>query len=353
LHGRARAAKLGAVHLDVRGHPLHTRALAVTLAQGPDARLDARAYVLDVRKRGFVPVAGDLQGSGIIHHMTLAGVVDPATATLERVTAAQPSVAFEPTAVTEGESCRDPIRRIEALAGTALDAGYARRLAAEIGGPRGCSHVLTLGHFLGASVAWSLERDRELHGSAPVRPLAQRVFRRDLVVDGHERATGRIELAAQLTELHFAPSSPLAMPMDRFALEVEIRARVEVGIPSFVLETVDVAERRRGIADLAHAEWRPRTEATSWLAGQRLGPGITAEILRRVGPEPDDRPLTDVLLMLAPTLIQCSAALSDTWPLAAQENPTLVGIGGLPDSCYMWREGGALLRARTASEGSR
>src|SRR2546428_8763583 len=50
--------------------------------------------------------------------------------------AEQRSVAFEPSAVTAGESCRDPIDRIAALAETRLDDGWARRLADAIGGPR-------------------------------------------------------------------------------------------------------------------------------------------------------------------------------------------------------------------------
>jgi hypothetical protein len=350
LRERPGAAKLDHVHLDVRGHPLHTRALAVTLTQRADARLDAHAYVLDVRKRGFVPVAADLQGSGIIHHMTIEAVVDPTSATLERVSAAQPSVAFEPSAVTAGESCRDPVARIEALAGSRLDADYGHRLAAAIGGPRGCSHVLTLGHLLGASIAWALARDRDLHGLTPIRPAGQRVFRRDIVVDGHERTNGRLELAAQLTELHLAPAPALAMPMDRFARELEIRALAEVDLSSFTLSALRVAERQRGPADLATAPWQTRSATTAWLEGQRLGAGITAELLRRFGAEPGDRPLLDVLLMLAPALIQCSAALSDAWPLAAQANPSLIGMQGLPDSCYMWRRDGALLRARTTGQ---
>jgi len=52
--------------------------------------------------------------------------------------------------------------------------------------------------------------------------------------------------------------------------------------------------------------------------------------------------------MLAPTLVQCMAALSETWALGAASNPTVIGIGGLPDSCYMWRTDGALARTRVA-----
>src|SRR5262245_52618545 len=128
------------MRLEVRGHPLHTRALSIALTERADGKLDVASYVLDLRKRGFVPVAGDLQTSGIVHHMRLDGIVDPQSRVLERIEASQPSVAFEPSALSRGESCRDPIARIGEVMGAALDSDFSRRAGAAIGGPRGCSH---------------------------------------------------------------------------------------------------------------------------------------------------------------------------------------------------------------------
>ena len=340
------------MRLEARGHPLHTRALSVVLAARADGRLDVHGAVLDLRKRGFVPVAGDLQGAGVIHDMRLAGKIDPGSATLETLAAEQRSVAFEASAVTGGESCRDPIDRIAALAGTRLDDGWARRLGDAIGGPRGCSHLLTLGHLLGSSAAWALARERALHGAAPARPAGQRVFRRDVVIDGHESAAAEMQLTAQTTDLHFAPAGAVVRPMERFAEQLEVRLVVEVEFPALTIGRLEAAERRRGAADLEDAAWRARGEAVAWLVGRRLGGGITAELLARLGGAPDDRPLLDTLLMLAPALVQCAAAMSEAWPLAFRTDPSVVAMGGLPDSCYMWRRDGALDRAR-AAEGNR
>jgi hypothetical protein len=64
--------------------------------------------------------------------------------------------------------------------------------------------------------------------------------------------------------------------------------------------------------------------------------------------------LLDTLLMLAPALIQCAAAVSDAFVEAARTAPSLVGLGGLEDSCYMWRRGGVLACARAdGSAGAR
>ena len=329
------------MRLEASGHPLHTRSLSVVVAARAQGLLDVDGVVLDLRKRGFVPVAGDLQGAGIIHDMRLAGVVDAERQILERLAAEQRSVAFEPSAATGGESCRDPVGRIAALAGARLDAGWPRRLAAEIGGPRGCSHLLTLGHLLGSTVAWMLARDRALHGGAPARRPGERVFRRDLVIDGHEPAPGSLELAMQLTDLHFAPAPAGARAMDRFAEQLEVRVMAGVEFPAGTIGRVAAGERRRGRAELATATWRDRGAAVDWLVGERLGTGITAALLARLADAPEDRPLLDALLNLAPALVQCAAAM-------VEAAPSLAGIGGLPDSCWMWRRDGALTRARDA-----
>jgi hypothetical protein len=338
------------VHLDLGGHPLHTRALTVVLTQRGDGRLDVAGTVLDLRERGFVPVGGDLQGSGIIHDMRLHGIVDPASVTLATLAAEQRSVAFEPSAATGGESCRDPIAEVGTLAGARLDAAFGRRVGQGIGGPRGCSHLATLAHLLGASTAWALERDPALVGPRPARAAGERVFRRDVIVDGHEPAPGEVVLGLQLTDLHFAPAPPLAPPMERFAAELEFRALARVDLKGFCLTRIAGAERRRRAADLATASWRERADVLDGLVGLSLGPGVTSTLLARLGDVDADRPLLDGLLMLAPALIQCVAALSEGWVLAAQANPA-VAVGGLPDSCYMWRRGGGLLRARASEPG--
>jgi hypothetical protein len=282
--------------------------------------------------------------------MTLDGIVDPATARLDALAAAQPHVAFEPSAVTQGESCRDPIGRVAGLVGLTLDATWPRRLAAEIGGPRGCSHVLTLAQLAGSTVAWALARDRERFGATPARRPGERVFRRDVIVDGHERDARSMALALQVTDLHYAPAGPAVPSMDRFAEEREVRGLAEVDLGRFALARLQLGDRVRDRATLATAPWHDRTELGERMAGLSLARGVSAALLERLGGRDGDRPVLDGLLMLAPALIQCVAALSDTWPVLAADGRWVVGMGGHPDSCYMWRADGALQRARGAGE---
>ena len=67
--------------------------------------------------------------------------------------------------------------------------------------------------------------------------------------------------------------------------------------------------------------------------------------------------MLDALLQLTPALQQCVAGLEGAWQEAARRasaDPAAgVGVGSFPDSCYMWRRGGALdalRRGRSTSE---
>jgi hypothetical protein len=124
--------------------PIHSRTLDVEVCDTGDGAWVARGELVDLRKSGFAPVAGDLQMSGLLHHMRVHARIDPHTGILEEIDAEQPVVAFESSSLSCGESCRDPVDRIRALAGSTVASGFARHLNETIGGPRGCTHVLTL-----------------------------------------------------------------------------------------------------------------------------------------------------------------------------------------------------------------
>ena len=124
-----------------------------------------------------------------------------------------------------------------------------------------------------------------------------------------------------------------------------------IGAYGVAIASLRLGERVRDRSTLATASWRDRTELAERVTGLSLARGVSAALLERLGGAEDDRPVLDGLLMVAPALIQCVAALSDTWPVLAAEGRWVVGMGGHPDSCYMWRTGGALQRAREAEGG--
>lgn len=340
------------MHLDHRGHPLHSRGLAVAITARHDGKFDVFGEVVDLRKRGFVPVSGNLQPAGIVHHMQLRAVVDPETATLESLVGAQPAIAFEASEATGGESCRDPAARLESLAGATLDAGFSRKLAGAFGGPRGCSHLMVLAHLLSSTVRRALDLERERPVASSGRIGGDRVFRRDLIVDGADGGDHALQLALQLTDLQFAPVRGIAPPMRHFASEFELRLRADINLRNVGLVAIGASQRERTLEDLETATWRDRGDDVAWLVGTPLMSGVGGKLIRAFGDQAEDAPLLDALLNLTPGMHQAMAVMDEGWALTAKAVPTLMGMGGIPDSCYMWRTGGALDKLRNARSGS-
>jgi len=334
------------MHLDHRGHPLHSRGFGISLTQRADGKLDVSGEVVDLRKRGFVPVSGKLQPAGIVHHMQLRGVVDPVSRVLESITGAQPAIAFEASEATGGESCRDPVERLQASAGATLDDGFARKLAEAYGGPRGCSHLLVLTHLAASATRRAIACERARFPSGAERSPGAPVYRRDLIVDGADCGDHRLELAVQLTDLHLAPVHGIASPMESFASELELRLRADIDLRTVRLASIEAAQRERTLDTLESAPWRSRSEDVRWLEGTLMAAGIGGKLIRAHGEREEDRPLLDALLNLTPGMHQAMAVMDEGWALTARAVPTVMGMGGIADSCYMWRSGGALDRLR-------
>jgi hypothetical protein len=300
----------------------------------------AHAVILDLRKRGLVPMAGDLQMAGVIHHMQVEAEIDSERGLLTQIRAEQPRVAFEASPGTGGECCRDPVSRLEALSGSALDDDFAKRLGAHFGGPRGCSHVLTLALCVGSTAGLALAAERARSGAPPRRP-GERIFQRSLSIDGLAAPDGSLELALQLADVHCAPAAADAEPFARLARHYELRIDATLDLDSMTLCRVGAAERSAESAFEVPA-WRDRGGDVAWLAGQGAMGGIARAVLARM-PGAADAPLREALLHLAPTVIQCVPALSERWRArTAARSPGMFASGGMLDSCYMWRRGGFL-----------
>jgi hypothetical protein len=309
--------------------------LSVVVARVAGDRLRVLAEVVDLRKRGFTPVGAALQGAGIIHHMRLEVELAAETLTIERVVERQPVVAFEAGAATLGESCRDVCGRLATLSGAALDQALGDRLRAAIGGPLGCSHILTLAQFVFATVA----------DVAPDVPAATGgSVRRDLVFDGSEQADGGLGIGVQLSDLHGQPAAANAAPSARFAAHRELRLHLVLhGWPATMARLAG-AERRRRREGFSAAPWRDLGALLAPLQDLSLGKGANRTFAARLAGHPA---LRDALLMLTPALIQCRASFPDKWLNVATTAAGHPGLIGMADSCYMWRRGGALERLRT------
>ncbi len=319
------------------GQPLHTRFQSIVARRCDDGELVAEGEHLDLRKRGFVPVGSDLQASGIIHQMNLRATLDLSTPALTGLVSGMAVPAFEPTALTGGETCRDIAGAHRELESLPLDASASRAVAGAMGGVRGCSHLLALTQLMASTMAHAV-RDAD---GWQLRP-ASRLFHRSMTIDGAQPDDGTIELAVQLADIFFAPAAAIANPMDRFRRHYELRLLVRIDLGAVTLRSLEVAERTRERGDLAGARWHRRDGSVADLVGTRFLGGFARRVFEHFPDPAVDRPLVDALLGLAPAFIQVCACFSEDWPSRCLSADTLVGIGGIPDACYMWRRGGAL-----------
>lgn len=342
---------------DTGGYPVHCRTLIVEVLEDEHGRVRALATILDLRKQGWVPTGGELQTAGIVHHMSLDALVDVESGRIERFEPSQQVVAFEASERTAGESCRDPIHLLRGMVGETLGASNARRLRELFGGPLGCSHLLTLAQLVVSFLPEAIAREaRNLRAGQAGREPGERITKRNLVIDAFERRDGNQEIAIQLTDVHTSPFATVVKTLDRFGAQHEVRAIIRVDAATTTISAFDVAERTRGRAELGIATWQSRREELGWLEHRSVMHGLAPELLRRFGADAAREPLLATLINFAPAFVQSLATrVTRMIEEGAREGGGLgamdqAGIGGIPDSCYMWRTGGGMTRRRQSGD---
>lgn len=339
------------------GNPVHCRTLIVEVLQDERGRVRTLATILDLRKQGWIPTGGELQTAGFIHHMSLDVLVDADSGRIERFEPSQQVVAFESSGRTAGDSCRDPIHLLRGMVGETLAAGNARRLREIFGGPLGCSHLLTLAQLVMSFLPEAIGREkRDVPERQHRREPGERIAKRILVIDGFERRDGSQEAAIQLTDVHTLPFAAMAGMLDRFGAQHDVRAIIQVDAAAMTIRAFDVAERVRTRADFGTAVWQNRREELGWLDGHPVMQGLAPELLRRYGTDSAREPLLAALINFAPGLVQSlSTRVTRMIEQEARGGGHLSlgkgsGIGGFPDSCYVWRSGGRMTLMRQAHE---
>jgi len=340
----------------ISGTPVHTRGLTLLVSELGAGRVRALGRVVDLRKSGFNPMFGDVQPAGLIHDMDIIAEVELASGRLEKLSTAQRRVAVEPAPITQGESCRDPAPRLQALVGRSLeDDDFRRELGAVHGGPRGCSHLLTLFQMIADALPPALVRERALRSAGARRREEESVFRRSLLFDGMLRERRAMELAIGLSDWHNAPDAGDAAAPGLVHVH-EVRVHADLDLASARIQKLAAAERARQ-ETWPRDPWVDRSADVAVLVGQPILPGLGSRVLEAFT-RPADRMLAHALLHLAPGFVQCTAVFSELAPgSAGTEAPgrsraarPAIPIGGYTDSCYMWRTGGPLARLREQRE---
>src|SRR5262249_35806021 len=141
-------------------------------------------------------------------------------------------------------------------------------------------------------------------------------------------------------------------PRERLAGRPESRAQADVDLDAMVLRSLRAAERESG-RDAFYGPWRDRSAPLADLAGRSALGGMAAALLERLGQSAPDPPPPDAPRHPAPPPIQCRPPVVERWqsPPGAPR-PGMMAGGGMTDSCYMWRRGGALHRRMVGDLGA-
>ncbi len=325
--------------------PLHTRMITLRLSWGEGGQMVAEGRLVDVRKRGIVPLAGRIQGPGIVHDMAVRVWLDPVELRIARIEPAMLAYPFAAAPQTRGEACPDQLAAVQGLLGLALTKGYGETVMERIGGPRGCFHVLTLLRLLGPTIVWAATRERLLAQSGEERPPApgSPIFSRSVIVDGMRRADMlELDLHGTLCDVHYPPGAD-TLPLDE-ELEAGFEATLDltVGLPAMAVLTASGRIRRSGPGVAAAGAWQP-IDSLGQLGGLALQRGFSARVQELLGDAEGIEPLTHLVLMLAPVVMQCMPSLLDELELRPRHADT---PHAATDSCHMWRAGGPLMSMR-------
>ena len=347
------------MQLPLQGQPLHTRSMLIELSQRADGALRLWGQVIDLRKASFVPMVDELHTAGLIHQMTLELAVDRASRRIDELRVEQPRVAIDASEKTRGESCRDVQPRLQELVGLRFDAAFPAALQRVFGGPRGCTHLLTLLHLMASAIPPALDIEAKQGERVP----EELIFRRSVFVDGHEPQEGRVHLAVQLMDLHTAPRGDVAGGMELLALQHEARVLADLDLSNLRVLDLAALERDRSFATMGEAGWRDEVEKVSALIGRPVLPGFGKAVREHLGGDPGSRQLVDALVQIAPGFVQCTPALSDRMLQAAAREraqgqasaggrkiPDFMTSGGGMNACYMWREDSPLLQITPSAE---
>lgn len=334
----------------VAGEPAHTRCLDLVLRQAEEGRLAFRGDLLDLRKGGFMDLAGHLASAGIIHRMEIHGEFDAATGVIESIGWEQTHVAHESNDATGGECCRDPMQRLEGLVGTTFGSGFVSGLKQHFGGPLGCTHINTLFQQTSALIAGLKDDEQGWQGYAESRQPGDRIASRSVFLDGVGLEGGEaVDLCVRVSDLTLAEVDPAGN--EQLASHDELRLVATVEFAGWSIRAMRAAERCRAASAFDDAEWVARTPEVEDFAGQSLAGGMARTCLERFGGEPANARLLSALLSLAPGMTQVPASLTDSIA------PSRGGYDGSqlagPGPCYMLRAGGPLmesLRSRMDSD---
>jgi hypothetical protein len=314
--------------------------VALRLAWGEAGSIVANGRIFDLRKRGLVPMAGKLQGPGVVHDMAVQLELGYPDLCIRRIQPSMAAYPFAPGPVTHGEGCADRLPDVQRLRGASLRDGYGTTLADQIGGPRGCFHVFTLLRLVGPTIEMVVDREQARRaGDGAVPAAGSPLFARSVIVDGMKGEGLALVLRGLLFDLHYTPGADTLPLEEELEESFEAVADVAVEVPSMEITASAGRVRRSGPGMEVLGDWEP-VATLGGLVGRAMQKGYTAQVQSLFAGQAGTEPLQHLLFMLAPAMMQCFPGLIEELNVRPRR---VEGPHAGTDSCHMWRANGPLL----------
>ncbi len=321
--------------------PLHTRKISLRLVWGAPGAIIVDGRLMDLRKRGIMPIAGKLRGPGIIHDMAVR--VELTYPKLE-IRSIQPTMAAFPFAasrVTRGEGCPDRLPEVQQFVGSSLRDGWGTAVMNVLGGPRGCFHIFTLLRLLGPTAEGVVDREQARRPNHSGAVAGSPMFARSIIMDGMKGTGLQIWLRGVLSDLYYRPDAN-ALPLEEEMEEsFEATAELETQMPSMAILAASGRTRRSG-PDIDSLEPWGAVPQVGALAGLVVVKGYTAEVQKLFARTAGLEPMQHLLFMLAPTLQQCMPSMAEELELRPRKAE---GPHPATDTCHMFRANGPLIES--------
>lgn len=313
---------------------LHTRTISLHLERGDASTVVAEGRLLDVRKRPYLNMLGTLRPPGVVHDMTVRLELDYPALCIRAIQPTMAAFPFPATVATHGEGCLDTVAGVQRLVGATLRHEFFARLTNDIGGARGCSHILTLLRLLGPLLTSVLDSERLQESAATGHP----VFSRSIIVDGLKSAATCLALQGVLLDVYYRPGTggPMVLPgvEDSFDARIELDAE----LPSMTLTRSTGRVRRSQSAGYTPGNWE-QAEVAAALVGQTMYKGYVPRVQALFAPAAGLEPLRDLLYTVAPTALLCLPSLVDEMDSPALRTERKGLNAGV---CYMFRPDGPI-----------
>lgn len=319
--------------------PLHTRLISLRFVWGAPGALIADGRLLDVRKRGIMPLAGKLQGPGVVHDMAVRLELEYPSLQIRSLQPTMAAFPFAASRMTRGEGCPDRLPEVQHLVGTSLRDAWGTAVVKVLGGPLGCFHIFTLLRLLGPTAEAVVDRERARRPNHSGAVAGSPLFARRIIMDGMKGEGLQISLRGVLTDLYYRPDAN-ALPLEEEMEEAfETTAELETEMPSMTILAASGRVRRSGPNIDSLEPWAPVPRVAD-LAGLVVVKGYTVEVQKLFAGTTGLEPVQHLLFMLAPTLQQCMPSMAEELELRPR---TAEGPHPSTDTCHMFRANGPLM----------